>query len=322
MKLRRLIELRHWRRRYRLCRACFTDPGYASWRLAFLTKDPFTLRTIHGQELPFEWADHPFWDWLAARAGRDIALTREGDWLVRPADGIAALLRPGTSDADMFREVVVEDQYALAGLPDTLNVVLDVGANIGLFGCALLAKARRVIFVEPDAGNVAQIRKNITLHGGGDNTEVLALAAAGRSGETVDFYSHQRKSCCNTMLPDCFDPDEAGQIHIQRVETISLRDLIDHSGAERIDLLKCDVEGAEYAIIAAAAADGCLRRVDCLLMEVHVRNVEGVAAAEAMLDQIRACGFSIQRTGPGERGSGRGAARAGWGFNIICRHEG
>ncbi|MBF0175706.1 MAG: FkbM family methyltransferase [Magnetococcales bacterium] len=318
MKLRRLPQLLRWSQRRRICGACFADPWRASLLLTFLTKNPFQLQCVHGLTHPFEWADHPLWDWLSSHQAVRVGMSDTGDLLIRQDKHPTFALRPGTSDGEMFRDIVIEDEYQLATLPERLHTVLDVGANIGLFGCLLLERADKVFLVEPDPDNVLQIKKNLALHKK-KNATVLQMAVSGESNQTVDFFSHKRKKCCNTLLPGSFKPCDSDAIQVKQVKTISLRDLLQWTGENTVDLLKCDVEGAEYDIVAAAAKDGSLAKFSAILMEVHVRNKDGLAAADTLLEQIRQSGFSVQRldSKPGIK-QNKNAGKA-LGFNIFCR---
>ncbi|MBF0322284.1 MAG: hypothetical protein HQL62_04950, partial [Magnetococcales bacterium] len=62
-----------------------------------------------------------------------------------------------------------------------------------------------------------------------------------------------------------------------------------------------------------------LAKFFAILMEVHVRNKDGLAAADTLLEQIRQSGFSVQRldSKPGIK-QNKNAGKA-LGFNIFCR---
>jgi FkbM family methyltransferase len=66
----------------------------------------------------------------------------------------------------------------------------------------------------------------------------------------------------------------------ERVLTVTLDDLVQNAGLERIDLLKMDIEGAEYPVLLSTAPE-TLARVRCLVLEYH--EFEAEAWRPAML---------------------------------------
>ena len=53
------------------------------------------------------------------------------------------------------------------------------------------------------------------------------------------------------------------------VRTTSLGEILSQAGREECDVLKLDIEGAEYAVLEAICRDGSVRRVRELLVEFH-----------------------------------------------------
>src|SRR4051812_38097895 len=70
-------------------------------------------------------------------------------------------LRKGTSDKATFWQVFVKKQYNIR-YPKNVNVVIDGGANIGLFTVFIKNKypAAKVICVEPDPENFEALKTN------------------------------------------------------------------------------------------------------------------------------------------------------------------
>jgi hypothetical protein len=75
------------------------------------------------------------------------------------------------------------------------------------------------------------------------------------------------------------------------VDELPLGAALESAGAARCDFLKLDCEGAEYAILRQAAADGTLARVGRISMEYHdgVTDGSGVWLAEF----LRGYGFAV-----------------------------
>jgi FkbM family methyltransferase len=172
-------------------------------------------------------------------------------------------LRTGNSDFLVFAEIFENGEYRDIGkwnIADHATVV-DLGGNIGLaslyFGSVL--KKSRIVVVEPDADNCDVIRKNCQgLIRAGRLQIVQAFAAADDGSAGID---RSTRSWAFKMA------SENSADHAERIRCISLPSLMRESGFEKIDLLKCDIEGAEAALFA-----GCrdwIGAVSHLIVETH-----------------------------------------------------
>ena len=136
--------------------------------------------------------------------------------------------------------------------------ILDCGANIGL--ASLFFKRRypaaRITAFEADPAIAAMLEENVRCNGAAD-VEVVAAAVWTARGE-VTFRPDGADSGAVASLAGA---PEAGAI---RVPTIRLAERL---AAERVDLLKLDIEGAETEVLADCA--GALGNVGALLLEVH-----------------------------------------------------
>ena len=134
MQLRRGTALLFSPRRLQACRSLFRHPWQSLLGLAFLNRKPFPLTLRTGQTLAFSrrGRDHLFWDWYLPGGADHIEFTAEGE-IQLEFQGQRLLLRPGTTDFFVFREIYLKDEYGLKNLPATLNTVVDLGGNIGLF---------------------------------------------------------------------------------------------------------------------------------------------------------------------------------------------
>jgi hypothetical protein len=68
----------------------------------------------------------------------------------------------------------------------------------------------------------------------------------------------------------------------QEIETISLTDLLAREGIDRVDLMKIDIEGAEYEAILASPSLFETYRIKALALELHpmVLAKHGKSAAD------------------------------------------
>lgn len=160
--------------------------------------------------------------------------------------------------------------------------VVDVGANVGYY--ALLFRQAvgprgRVVCLEPDPGNLRELRRNVErnhLH----NVEVVAAAAGEAAGE-IRFSSGLNGSV-----------SAAGDL---RVPAIRLDDLSDGP----VDLIKIDVEGYEAAVLRGAA--GLIeRRRPTLFIELH----PALLTADSHHELVSALRASYSRISSFERPAG------------------
>ncbi len=152
-------------------------------------------------------------------------------------------------------------------------VVLDVGANVGLYAVPLgMAAGRiggRVIAFEPHPANRARLLENLRLNGLGGvvavRSEALS-AAAGRQAltELEDFADGGATGNAALETGPGTDP---GWRRLS-VELAALDALWPSLGCERLDVVKIDIEGHEDQFLAGAAAT-LARFRPAILMEVN-----------------------------------------------------
>lgn len=140
--------------------------------------------------------------------------------------------------------------------------VIDAGACIGAFSIfALDLGAEHVLAVEPDAGNALWLTSNVERAGlqrrwthrlaaVGDPHQPRALSTGTGPRRTTTYAGPYTDTALPTLGLDCL-VDEARTL----------------AGTDGV-LLKVDVEGAEYDLIAAAT-DQALEAVDRIVMEWH-----------------------------------------------------
>jgi len=155
-----------------------------------------------------------------------------------------------------YREIFIEETYKFeAARPDP--VIFDCGANVGLSALyfkILYPKARLIAFeADPDIFRVLEsnLRQNadvvaMELHNSAVwiDTDGVEFAMEGSDGGSVLTTGATGKRV--------------------RINSVRLRDLLQ---AQRIDLLKIDIEGAELEVLRDC--DGALDTVDKIFFEYH-----------------------------------------------------
>lgn len=127
------------------------------------------------------------------------------------------------------------------------EVLVDVGANIGLYTCLARSLGRRALAVEPHPGNLRMLRANLAANGWED-TEVVAKGLAEAPGSAPLFGANTGASLVPgwAQLP-------RGTLQRETIELTTLDALLEGRFAGERLLVKADIEGAEYAMLRGAA---------------------------------------------------------------------
>ncbi|MGA6208053.1 FkbM family methyltransferase [Nocardia testacea] len=158
------------------------------------------------------------------------------------------------SDEAVIRETWVENVYQIhpGDLRDT-GILVDLGANIGsvaVYGASLGATVHAY---EPEPENRALLQQNLTDNGVADRVHVHAAAVTDWLGTATITPAHG-----NSRI----NHDHSGVT----VESITLAQVFEDNGLAGCDVLKMDVEGSEYEIIASADLS-TLAKIRYLTME-------------------------------------------------------
>jgi FkbM family methyltransferase len=157
---------------------------------------------------------------------------------------------------------------------------LDLGANIGLWGLWLHGRLRvgHLKALEPDPTNAAKHRVQIALNGLGGSWELLQAAATCADGPIA--FTVGRATTGRIGLRG-----EHGTATVVGLDVFSLLD--------DLDLLKLDIEGAEWVILSdPRLAD---LRVPVVMLEYHPH---GAPSADPQADAQRALAAAGYATHP------------------------
>lgn len=119
------------------------------------------------------------------------------------------------------------------------RVVLDVGANIGVYTLLAAKRGARVFAVEGDPKNAARLRHHIEINGFGDRVTVIEAAVADRSG-TVTMY----RNPINCGGSNCFEGQDPVAVPCRTIDSLDL---------PPVDVCKMDIEGSELAALEGMA---------------------------------------------------------------------
>lgn len=196
--------------------------------------------------------------------------------------GRPVLLRHGTADVWTFVEVFARRLYEPPpAVADALKraeapLVIDLGANIGMFGLDLLTRCphARVVAYEPDAESAAIHRRLLRLNAANDRWR-LVEACAGTHAGTVAFLRGQQTESriVSSRVP--------GSVDVPIADVMPL-----FADAE---LVKIDIEGGEWPLLADPRF-GAARSV---VLEYHPHGCPSDDPARSARDILRSHGFDI-----------------------------
>lgn len=186
------------------------------------------------------------------------------------------LLRTNSSDEYLWGSIVwgtlyngefISDYCQAINYIKTKNrpVVIDAGANIGLFSIAVKNSVQNatLYLIEPDSENFELATYNTKRYNG------IKCIKAG-------LWSHKcRLSIVPSEQPWGIRVQEDDLVGENGIDAISIQDLCDEYDIEKIDLVKMDVEGAEDVIFSENIM--WIDRTSAIVMEVHEEIAPGVS---------------------------------------------
>ena len=207
------------------------------------------------------------------------------------ADGFTLRVRRSTCDEKFVSNIIVNHEYTPTGFDiGEADVVIDIGANIGMFSllAARYAANGKVFAFEPNFENYRLLESNIELN---QSTNVIAKRAAvsGENGQVKLYCSSQ--GGFHSVLEDRMTDSEQFEI----VDAVSLANIFEEHKIERCNFLKLDCEGAEYEILYNLPRE-YFERIDKIVMEYHGdKNYDKRRAqSDALVCHLQQMGFFIE----------------------------
>jgi FkbM family methyltransferase len=130
------------------------------------------------------------------------------------------------------------------------DVVIDLGANAGVFTILAAMCGRRVIAVEAQSEFIREIENNLKINKCTNNTSLVLGIIASDSG----IFSDKSKLKSASHYRD--EPPE-----------LTLSEIIDRFKIDKIDFLKIDIEGSEFNLFVQNS--NLLSIINKIAMEVH-----------------------------------------------------
>lgn len=182
-----------------------------------------------------------------------------------------AWIRPGTSDSKMLKESYKD--YSTINCKD--KIVLDLGANIGGFtNRAISEGAQFVTAFEPDEFNFNLLTINSARH----NVELVRAAVIDIEAEFVTFnMSGSGNSACSGTV------NKHSRTLVNN--TVPARSFESVLNEVKPDLIKMDVEGAEFDLLDSCEIPECVKDIAIEFHCFKKENKEKLHRYLAMFDE-------------------------------------
>jgi FkbM family methyltransferase len=175
----------------------------------------------------------------------------------------AFALRKGTSDVPLFDQMFVHREYNIT-FTNNPSVIIDGGANIGLFTLQMKNKFpdATIISVEPDKDNYAMLQKNVAGY-----SDIIC--------ENCGLWNRD----ASLKVYDKYDGGKWAMVveesnHEGNIKAVSIGNIMQKYGLNRIDLLKLDVETSEKKIFLDNY-EAWLPKTKMIIIELHDWMEEG-----------------------------------------------
>ncbi|WP_456374739.1 FkbM family methyltransferase [Methanocaldococcus sp.] len=177
-------------------------------------------------------------------------------------------------DVLLIREYEYLPEFELKNFKD--KIIIDAGANIGLYTLIASAFAETVISIEANPLNYQYLQTNITNN---NITNIISInkALMGRKKEYVNihFGSFSGESSIFEISKDSI-----------RVPVITLEEIIEEFGI--IDLLKIDIEGAEFDVFENTDLN-TLKKINYIVGEIHTKR----GNINSIINKLENAGFKV-----------------------------
>lgn len=131
------------------------------------------------------------------------------------------------------------------------DIVLDLGANIGMFSCVAAAKGKEAYAFEPTPGTKKLLDQQKKLYDNLFPQEYAVSNEVGTCTFSINAITEEDVNTGgNTMLPGRLDGKEG----IQQIEvkTMTIDAFVKEKGLSSVDFIKADIEGAERYMLMGA----------------------------------------------------------------------
>jgi FkbM family methyltransferase len=158
-------------------------------------------------------------------------------------------------------------------------VIVDVGANVGLFTLFMYPICKKIYAVEPTPSHLkllTGLKDTFQL----DNCVISKNAISDKNGN-VTFNTNSGNSTMNSLVgPASYPADYDDKVEVAGVR---LDDYLDRNNIEHVDFMKMDIEGGEQIVVFSEGFAKAAERIKSMYIEIHM----GLGAdAQGILNEL------------------------------------
>lgn len=178
-------------------------------------------------------------------------------------------LRNFSSDVPTFMQVFIKQEYSFS-VTSSPEVILDAGANIGLASIYFATKFpnTKIISIEPEESNFKLLQINSNPY----KNIIPVQAALWNKNGIIDLID-PGLGHWGFMTDKENNQEKPLGLYKHKVSSITIDKLMKTYGADAIDILKIDIEGAEKEVFNDSSA--WIGKVRALIIELHERMKPG-----------------------------------------------
>lgn len=210
----------------------------------------------------------------------------------KTALGRDLLLRPSLRQPTEFHGTryggwsILRDSLAPTSVVYSFGIGEDASFDLSLinkYSC-------RVHAFDPTPKSIAWVERNV-----GDERFVFHPWAAGANDGTLKLFLPKRTDFASASMTQGAHTSAASV----EVPCFTVQTIMQRLGHDSLEVLKMDIESAEYGVLDQMGRDGTLQRVRQLLVEFHHWFPEvGLAPTRDAIRRLRAAGFQIAWVSP------------------------
>lgn len=172
-------------------------------------------------------------------------------------------LRLNTSDLLIFEQVFIYEEYHIP-IPTHIKpqLIIDGGANVGYASIYFANQfpEAKILAIEPSQLNLEFLKENVSYY---PQVTIIPAALWNEKIFLENSTPHNAKGGAG------FRVSEAKSTTTELIHSITIEDILQLANADRISILKLDVEGAEKEIFSNS--DNWINKIDMIIVELHDR---------------------------------------------------
>lgn len=186
--------------------------------------------------------------WLEDRY--NLFCNKDNESIISLRNGIKFYFKFGNEELGQIDGIWHKKAYTRYSPIEDEAIVIDIGANIGVFSIftAKVANKVKVFAYEPTPDVFQRLVKNIKINNLESNISPFQLGITGKAGKRELFF-YSKGSVGNTLI----SPKDNLSMYKKStmiVKTVTLKDVFDNNNLDHCDFLKMNCEGAEYGILS------------------------------------------------------------------------